>query len=81
MGSVVDHVKLEERRRERQRAKIIAALEQQANASLVRRRDRPRYSLREIVLVLITIAVSAGVLVAGKMVADSAVEQTSLHVN
>jgi hypothetical protein len=82
MDSGITPEQLDERRRERQRAKIIAELERQANAQCAWQNKRSRYSFQEIVLVLLvallTIAVSAGVLVAGKMVADSTVDQISL---
>jgi hypothetical protein len=72
MGNVINREGLEERRRERQRAKIIAGLERQANAQLAPPKE---FSLHfyEILLSLIAIAVSAGVLIAAKRVADSAV--------
>jgi hypothetical protein len=80
MGSVVSSGELAERRRERQRAKIIATLERQANAQ-AKAHLRPQkvrsVHFYELILTIIAIAISVGVLIAAKMVADSAVDQTS----
>jgi ferric-dicitrate binding protein FerR (iron transport regulator) len=80
MGNVTSPEELAERRRERQRAKIIAELERQANAQAnkyLRPREMRRRYLLEILLVLFTIAVSGGILVAGKVLADLAANESS----
>jgi tRNA(Arg) A34 adenosine deaminase TadA len=72
MGSVIGSEELAERRRERQRAKIIAELERQCNAQFIPRSTRRKLWLYEIFLTLSAIAVCAGALIAGKILSDLA---------
>jgi len=67
---VLSPEKLEERRWERQRAKIIAELERQATVRLSSPKEFSRH-FYEILLSLIGIVFSAGVLIADKIVAYS----------
>jgi hypothetical protein len=80
MGNVVSSGELAERRRERQRAKVIATLERQANAQAKAQLGPQKVRsvhFYELILTIIAIAVSAGVIIMAKQVADSAVDQTS----
>jgi hypothetical protein len=72
VGNVISSGELAERRRERQRAKTIAELERQCNAQLIPRGMHPKFKLYEIVLTLSAIAMIAGVLIAGKILSDLA---------
>jgi hypothetical protein len=80
MGNVISSGELAERRRGRQRSKVIATLERQANAhakaTLGPQKVRSVH-FYELILTIIAIAISVGVMIAAKMVADSAVDQTS----
>jgi hypothetical protein len=79
MGNVTSSGELE-RRRERQRAKVIAALERQANAQAKAQLGPQKVRsvhFYELVLTIIAIAISVGVMTTAKMVSDSAVDQTS----
>jgi hypothetical protein len=69
MGSVIS---LEERRKQLQRAKIIAELEAQANAACKSGRARPKYlSAEGFLIAVLALSISAAIVLAGKALSDT----------
>jgi hypothetical protein len=74
MGSVIS---LDERRKQLQRAKIIAELEAQANAACAPSRIRPKYlSAEGFLIAVLALSISAAIVLAGESLSETPIDKS-----